>query len=235
MQPRADRLDVYYGSDLVGALHDSAPLAFEFASTWRDGAQRKASTLFSLLLEVAGDTAGAFMLVAPGQTPEPPRYEATTWEAIGALLARRSACAIDVRGQGARILLAGAQDKTSHAKNLSICSVPGQGVTLTPFYDLMCTRLHPGLSPEFAFAIGGEARPGEMGPEHLAMMARQLGMQPRFLAQQARDVADRMPTAIEQAAREIAPALRPAASILAERLVRFMSSTTKKLAARLTA
>jgi serine/threonine-protein kinase HipA len=29
----------------------------------------------------------------------------------------------------------------SHAKNLSIYSVPGQGVTLTPFYDLMCTRL----------------------------------------------------------------------------------------------
>ena len=41
----------------------------------------------------------------------------------------------------------------SHAKNLSIYSVPGQGVKLTPFYDLMCTRLYPGLSPEFAFAI----------------------------------------------------------------------------------
>ena len=54
-------------------------------------AQRKASTLFSLLLEVAGDTAGAFVLVAPGQTPEPPRYEATTWEAIAAILAKRSA------------------------------------------------------------------------------------------------------------------------------------------------
>jgi serine/threonine protein kinase HipA of HipAB toxin-antitoxin module len=28
----------------------------------------------------------------------------------------------------------------SHAKNLSIYSVPEKGVTLTPFYDLMCTR-----------------------------------------------------------------------------------------------
>ncbi len=123
----------------------------------------------------------------------------------------------------------------SHAKNLSIYSVPGQGVTLTPFYDLVCTRLYPGLSPEFAFAIGGEVRPGEMGAEHLALMARQLGMQPRFLAQQARDMADRMPTAIDQAAREIAPALTPSARTLAERLGRFVSSTTKKLAARLTA
>ena len=418
MQPRPDRLDVYYGSDRVGAVHDSAPLGFEYASTWLEAgqrmslaaiplqpgrqaspevqaffenllpegelrdylaAQRKASTLFSLLLEVAGDTAGAFVLVAPGQTPEPPRYEATTWEAIAAILARRSASAIDIHEQGARISLAGAQDKTSlaifddgvprlpkgtspsthilkpnirrlakvwhsaaneaivmraaalaglptaevfyephteacvvrrfdrqlrpdgtlarlvqydlcqlagtvsdrkyekeggpglatcaelirrysaqpavdlrhlvrwvffnlyvgnndsHAKNLSIYSVPGQGVTLTPFYDLMCTRLYPGLSAEFAFAVGGEVRPGEMGAEHLALMARQLGMQPRFLAQQARDMADRVPTAINQAAREIAPSLTSSARTLAERLERFVSSTTKKLAARLTA
>jgi serine/threonine-protein kinase HipA len=66
-------------------------------------------------------------------------------------------------------------------------------------------------------------------------MARQLGMQPRFLAQQARDMADRVPAAIEQATREIAPLLTPSARTLAERLERFVSSTTKKLAARLTA
>jgi len=126
MQPRPDRLDVYYGSALVGVVHDSAPLAFEYSPGWLTGtqrmslaaiplqpgrqatpevqaffenllpegelrdylaAQRKASTLFSLLLEVAGDTAGAFVLVAPGLMPEPPRYEATTWEAIAAILA----------------------------------------------------------------------------------------------------------------------------------------------------
>jgi serine/threonine-protein kinase HipA len=123
----------------------------------------------------------------------------------------------------------------SHAKNLSIYSVPGQGVALTPFYDLMCTRLYPGLSPEFAFALGGEVRPGEMSAENLALMARQLGMRPRFLAQQARDMADRMPTAIAQAVREIAPLLTPSARTLAEKLERFVSSTTKKLTARLTA
>ena len=38
-----------------------------------------------------------------------------------------------------------------------------------------------------------------------------------------------------QAAREITPALTPSARALAERLERFVSSTTKKLAARLTA
>ena len=123
----------------------------------------------------------------------------------------------------------------SHANNLSIYSVPGQGVTLTPFYDLTSTRLCPGLSPEFAFAIGGEVRPGEMRADHLALMARKLGMQPRFLVQQAREVADRLPAAMNQAAQAIAAALTPSARTLAERLERFVSSTTKKLAARLTA
>ncbi len=418
MQQRPDRLDVYYGSDLVGIVHDSAPLAFEYAPGWLNGTrrmslaaiplqagrqatpevqaffenllpegelrnylatQRKASTLFSQLLEVAGDTAGAFMMLAPGHTPEPPRYEATSWQAIAARLTGRSASAIDLHEKGSRISLAGAQDKTSlaifddgvprlpkgtspsthilkpdirrvakvwhsaaneaivmrtaalaglptaevfyethtqacvvrrfdrqvhpdgtlarlvqydlcqlagiasdrkyekeggpglaacaalirrysmqpavdlrhlvrwvffnlyvgnndsHAKNLSIYSVPGQGVTLTPFYDLMCTRLYPGLSPEFAFAIGGEVRPGEMGAEQLVLMARQLGMQPHFLAREAADMADRLPKAIDEAAQAVAPALKPSARILAERLQRFVHSTTTKLAARLTA
>ncbi len=154
MQPRPGRLDVYFGSDLVGAVHDSATLPFEHAPGWLGGdqrmslaaiplqagrqatpevqaffenllpegelrddlaAQRKASTLFPLLLEVAGDTAGAFVLVVPGQTPEAPRYEATNWDAISAILAKRSAAAIDIHEQGARISLAGAQDKTSIA------------------------------------------------------------------------------------------------------------------------
>jgi serine/threonine-protein kinase HipA len=342
-------------------------------------AQREASTLFALLLEVASDTAGAFVLVAPGQTPEPPLYAATTWEAIAAILAKRSASAIDIHEQGARISLAGAQDKTSialfddgvprlpkgtspsthilkpnirrltkfrhsaaneaivmraaamaglpaaevfyephteacvvrrfdrqlrpdgtlvrlvqydlcqlagtvsdhkydkeggpglaacaklirrysaqpaadlrhlvrwvffnlyvgnngsHAKNLSICSVPGQGVTLTPFYDLMCTRLYPGLSPEFAFAIGGEVRLCEMSAENLAHMARQLGMQPRFLAQQAADMAAQLPRAVALAVQELVPAMSPSARTLAERLQRFVSTSTRTLAERLAA
>jgi serine/threonine-protein kinase HipA len=123
----------------------------------------------------------------------------------------------------------------SHAKNLSIYSVPGQGVTLTPFYDLVCTRLYPGLSAEFALAIGGEVRPGEMRAEHLALMAGQLGMRPRYLAQQAQEMADRVPSAIGQAAREIAPALTPSALTLAKRLERFVLSNTRKLASRLSA
>ncbi len=60
-------------------------------------------------------------------------------------------------------------------------------------------------------------------------------MQPRFLAQQANDMADRVPAAINQATREVAPSLAPSARTLAERLERFVSSSSKKLAARITA
>lgn len=339
--------------------------------------QRKASTLFSLLLEVAGDTAGGFVLVTPGQTPEPPRYEPTTWEAIAAALSRRSAAAIDLHDAGARISLAGAQDKTSlaifddgvpclpkgtspsthilkpnirrlakvwhsaaneaivmraaalaglptaevfyeprteacvvrrfdraprpdgtlarrvqydlcqlagtlsdrkyekeggpglgdcaalirrycsqpavdlrhlarwlcfnlyvgnhdsHAKNLSIYSVAGHGVSLTPFYDLMSTRLYPGLSNDFAFAVGGEVRPGDMTGQHLAQAARAMGIQPRFLARQASEMAEAVVDSIGRAAEALAPALGASAQTLAERLVRQVSSQTRRMAVRL--
>lgn len=122
-----------------------------------------------------------------------------------------------------------------HAKDLSIYSVPGQGSTLTPFYDLMCTRLYPAMSPEFAFAIGGEVRPGEMTAEHLTLQAKQLGMQPRFLVQQAAEVAARLPGAVSAAVGEVAPGLSPPARTLASRLERFVAASTSKLAARLAA
>jgi serine/threonine-protein kinase HipA len=413
---RPEFLDVYYGTELVGSIHDASPVQFEYAPSWlarsdafsvaalalgpgRNGSaevevffenllpegelrrylaeQRKASTLFSLLLEVAGDTAGAFVLVPGGQVPQEPAYEPTSWEAIAAILNKKSASAIDLLGGDARISLAGAQDKTSvaifddgqprlprgtspsthivkpnikrltkvwhsaaneaivmtaaancglptaevfyephtqscvvrrfdrlaradgtlarlvqydlcqlsgvisdrkyekeggpglascaelirrystqpavdlrhfvgwiffnlyagnndsHAKNLSIYNVPGSGVTLTPFYDLLCTRLYPGLSQEFAFAIGGEYKPGAMTHEHLVRLAQQLNMRPQFLAQQAAEMAQKMPDALERAVKTHKPALPHSAKIMAERLQMFVLATTKKVVARL--
>ncbi len=418
MTAAADRLDVYLGTDLVGTLHDTAPLAFAYAASWlarsepmavaaidlqpgridtrtvqaffenllpegelRDhlAAQNKASSLFSLLREVAGDTAGAFVIVPAGEQPRPPAYEATSWKTLAARLGTSSASAIDLRSRGARISLAGAQDKASiaifddgvprlprgtspsthilkpdirrlakvwhsavnetivmrtalhcglptaevfheprtgacivrrfdrvarpdgslarlvqydmcqlagtvsgtkyekeggpglaactelirryssrpaldlrhfvdwiffnlyignndsHAKNLSLYSVPGKGVLLTPFYDLMCTRLYPGLSQEFAFAIGGEFRPGTMNAEHLTALAGSLGMQPQFLSHQAAELARRLPAALEQAIAEIRPTLTTAPQReLAARLRLFVLSTTKKTSLRMT-
>lgn len=339
--------------------------------------QRKASTLFSLLLEVAGDNAGAFVIVPAGQTPPPPEYEATTWEALAARLGKVSAAAIDIGGRDARISLAGAQDKTSiaifddgvprlpkgtapsthilkpdikrlakvwqsaaneaitmtiaakcglptaevfyeshtqsclvrrfdrapqhdgtlkrliqydfcqlagtvsdrkyekeggpgiadcaalihqysvqpavdlrhfvlwvffnlyvgnndsHAKNLSVYQHPKQGMVLTPFYDLMCTRLYPGLSREFAFSVGGETQPGSIGREHVERMAESLGMRPRFVVGLAEELARKMPKAVEAAVAAVTPALAPGGRDLAERLAQFVLSTTRKVVERL--
>ena len=49
MPPRPDRLDVCYGNDLVGAVHDSAPLAFEYAPAWLGGPLRM--TLAAIALQ----------------------------------------------------------------------------------------------------------------------------------------------------------------------------------------
>jgi serine/threonine-protein kinase HipA len=326
---------------------------------------------------VAGDTAGGFVIVPGGQRPQPATYEATTWEAMAAILGKKSASAIDLQGGDARISLAGAQDKTSiaifddglprlpkgtspsthilkpnikrltkvwhsaanetivmraaahcglptaevfyephtescvvrrfdrlarpdgtlarlvqydlcqlagtlserkyekeggpglatcaelirrystqpavdlrhfvgwiffnlyvgnndsHAKNLSIYNLPGKGVTLTPFYDLMCTRLYPGLSQYFAFEIGGEYKPAAMTSAHLVPLAQQLGMRPQFLAQQAADLARRVPEAFERAVKDVKPVLPHSAKILAERLQQFVLSTTRKVAEHL--
>lgn len=338
--------------------------------------QRKASTLFSLLKEVAGDTAGAFVMLAQGQRPEAPRYEPTTWEHIAGTLKAKSAAAMQVKGEDARISLAGAQDKAtiaifdgqtpmlpqghapsthilkpdirrlarirdsaaneaiimrtakhcglktaevfyeplskscvverfdrirrpdgglsrviqydlcqlagtvsekkyekeggpgieacvklirqhstraasdlqalvqwvffniyvgnndSHAKNLSMYALPGEGVRLTPFYDLMCTRVYPGLSKEFAFNIGGQVLPGQIGHAQLQGLAQQMGMKPRYLQAVAQALAAKVPQAIDQAIEEFMPVLSVGSRPLATQLGHEVKSITRKAAAR---
>ena len=369
---------------LVPRPNDSAAVQAFFENLLPEGElrqylaeQKKASTLFSMLREVAGDTAGGFVIVPGGQHPAAPSYEATTWAKLAGLLGKTSASAINLKGRGARISLAGAQDKASiaifadgvprltrgtapsthilkpdirrlskvwhsaanetivmltaahcglptaqvfyepytqacvvrrfdrlarpdgtlgrlvqydlcqlagmlsdkkyekeggpgiaacahligvyssqpavdlrnfvtwivfnlyvgnndsHAKNLAMVEVPGQGVALAPFYDLMCTRLYPGLSQEFAFAVGGETMPGAVTREHLDAMAAELRMRPQFIARLARELAEAMPAAIERAVQTAMPSLAHGAKVLAGRLKSFVLSSTVKAVERL--
>ncbi|MGS5088099.1 HipA domain-containing protein [Hydrogenophaga sp. A37] len=413
---RPDTLDVFFGTERVGAVRDASPLVFEYAPAWLQrapprpvaaiplmsgpqqsdavqaffenllpegelrvylSAQRKASTLFAMLLEVAGDTAGGFVLLPAGQAQQPARYEATTWAALAVVLKAKSAAAIDLQGGDARISLAGAQDKASialfadgvpqlprgtapsthilkpdirrlakvresavnetvimrtaarcglptaevfyepltracvvrrfdrvaradggldrliqydlcqlagtvsekkyekeggpslaacaaivrrtssqpavdlrhlvqwvffnlytgnndsHAKNLSIYELLGVGTRLTPFYDLMCTRIYPGLSREFAFSLGGEVLPGSVGREQVAALARELGMGAPFLQKTAAELARQLPAALHAACDELAPLLAPSGRVFLEKLRLWVVSNTAKTAARL--
>lgn len=341
--------------------------------------QRKASTLFCLLLEIAGDSAGGFVILPAGQVPEPPSYEPTSWAELGARLKRKSAAAIDIQGRDTRISLAGVQDKAAiaifdnnepmlprgtspsthilkpdirrlekvwasavneaivmvtaarcglptaeafyepntrscivkrfdrvllaprrvgrliqydlcqlsdtvsdrkyeaeggpgaaacaslirrfssrpavdlrsfvswiffnlftgnndgHAKNLAMYGTADKRVSLAPFYDLMCTRIYPGLSRDLAFSIGGEARPGSVKREHVGEMARQFGMRPAFFFKTAEDLATRLPSALDGAVATLWASLDPAGEKLAERLRRYVLSETRKAAARILA
>jgi serine/threonine-protein kinase HipA len=121
----------------------------------------------------------------------------------------------------------------SHAKNLSIYRLPDKRVILTPFYDLMCTRIYPGLSQEFAFAVGGEVMPGNITRQHIEEMARQLGMRPAFVYKSAKDLADKLPAAIDQAIDVLQPDMTPNAQTFITRLRKFVISTMKKTVVRI--
>ena len=420
MKQQATALDVFYGTECIGTVHDTAPLSFEYARTWLDRAhvfplsvialqagriaspqvqaffenllpegdlritlakQRKASTLFALLREVAGDTAGAFVLLPLGQKPEAPAYEPTTWDSLANIVRTQSAAAIQTQGKNnkSRISLAGAQDKASiaifdgktpllpkgsapsthilkpdirrlhkvresaaneaitmrtaaycglstakvfyerlthaciverfdrftradgtlgrliqvdfcqltgtdsekkyekeggpgvaqcaqiirryssraapdlqafaqwiffniytgnndsHAKNLSIYERPGEGARLTPFYDLMCTRIYPGLSKEFAFNIGGTVLPGKIGKAELQGLATQIGMGARYLQSVAVALAAKIPAAIDKATQDIAPELTISGQTFANKLALEVKAMTKRAAARIAA
>lgn len=75
--------------------------------------QRKASTLFSLLLEVAGDTAGAFVMLPQGQTPQTAQYEPTTWASIAHAVQTLSAAAIQATARSLAAKIPNAIDKAA--------------------------------------------------------------------------------------------------------------------------
>jgi serine/threonine-protein kinase HipA len=107
------------------------------------------------------------------------------------------------------------------------------GVRLAPFYDLMCTRAYRSLSREFAFSIGGEVVPGTMDTEHLRGMAEQLKMRPAFMRSMADDVAESVLGSLDAALDSIRADLSPSGEKLAQRVHRFIRSTTRRTRRRL--
>ena len=121
----------------------------------------------------------------------------------------------------------------SHAKNLSIYSPPGEGVRLTPFYDLMCTRIYPGLSQHFSFAIGGTMLPGEMDMQHVVAMAELLNMRPKFVLDIGQEIAGRMPLALGAAVASLNSVLNKGDAAMAHRLAKYVERNTRQASKRL--
>lgn len=119
----------------------------------------------------------------------------------------------------------------SHAKNLSLLATP-QGLRLAPFYDMMCTRIYPGLSNQFAFEIAGESEPGKLTDTHLADLARTLGVGVRYLQKLALEVAQQAAVAVPAAAAELKPSLDFNNTVMAERLAQRIKSIATSMGKR---
>jgi serine/threonine-protein kinase HipA len=111
-------------------------------------------------------------------------------------------------------------------------ATPG-GLRLAPFYDLMCTRVHAGLGLHFAFAVAGEWEPGKISRHHIAALAEQLGVAPRYLQKLATDMAQQVERAIPAAAADVVPVLAPHERVLAQRLVQKITTLTGKMRNRI--
>lgn len=121
----------------------------------------------------------------------------------------------------------------SHAKNLSVLRTGGGRYRLAPFYDLMCTAMYPGLAKHFAFAIGGEMKPGSIGVEQLEAMASDLGFHPRYVMTVARALIAALPAALDQVqSLLLAQAAAGTERTLIERLGRWINANTRQLAKR---
>ncbi|NRR31911.1 type II toxin-antitoxin system HipA family toxin [Oxalobacteraceae bacterium] len=127
-------------------------------------------------------------------------------------------------------LCAGNND--SHAKNLSMIATPA-GLRLAPFYDLMCTRVYPGLGAHFAFTIAGESEPGKLTQDHIRELAGTLGVAPRYLQKLAGEVARLVAAAIPAAAADVLPGLAAGERVMAERLVHRITSISTRMHNRL--
>jgi len=115
-----------------------------------------------------------------------------------------------------------------HAKNLSMLAGP-EGLRLAPFYDLMSTRVYPGLAANFAFRIGGESEPGKLASPHLASLADELGLPLKYLTRIASQVKSALPQAVEWVKKD----LGPNEAVMAARLQHKIASVTKRMQARL--
>ncbi|MBB1626791.1 type II toxin-antitoxin system HipA family toxin [Achromobacter sp. UMC71] len=121
----------------------------------------------------------------------------------------------------------------SHAKNLSVLLMPDGRYRLAPFYDLMCTAMYPGLARSFAFAIGGETKPGSIGQEQLLAMARDLGFSPRYVITVAQALIDALLAALEPVQAELrGQAMAGTETTLIDRLGQWIRANTCKHAKR---
>jgi len=69
----------------------------------------------------------------------------------------------------------------SHGKNLSLLYDPSGAPSITPFYDLVCTRNYKNLSRTLAMEMGGTSDPELVGSRHLEALVSDLKLRPKLV------------------------------------------------------
>lgn len=90
----------------------------------------------------------------------------------------------------------------AHAKNLSLL-VTLEGISLAPFYDLVCTAAYAGLTEKLALKVGGENRPEWIQLRHWEEFASVTGANPRIVWKRLQELANSLP----KTSREVAEVL----------------------------
>jgi len=122
----------------------------------------------------------------------------------------------------------------SHAKNISIYYDRKGEIRLTPFYDLLCTKIYTGLTRTFAFKLGGNNDPLHMSKESIEKMAKEMGFKPKYVSSIGVKVADEVLAKIDHVAEGLSQHdLHHNDSLLLERLCREVKHNTQKVSDRL--
>lgn len=85
----------------------------------------------------------------------------------------------------------------AHGKNFSLLHLPGGGLQLAPFYDILCTQAYPRLTKKMAMAIGGEAQIGNIRVEHWERFSREIGFTLPRIKAIIRNQIEKLPTIVE--------------------------------------
>lgn len=115
----------------------------------------------------------------------------------------------------------------AHAKNLSLL-LTLDGISLAPFYDLVCTAAYAGLTEKLALKVGGENRPEWIQPRHWKEFASITGANPRIVWKRLQELADSLP----KMSRDVAAILK--LETAEQALVERICSTIEARAQRLT-
>ena len=93
----------------------------------------------------------------------------------------------------------------AHGKNVSFLIEPS-GISLAPFYDLVCTRAYKNLDRRGAMRIGGKDDPGEISAANWREAAKDLGVQPRLMIDLVEEITGALSAAFEEASAEYSTA-----------------------------